>query len=213
VLDCWNCRVGSGGGPDLQPLKRQYRGLRLGRRRDPRERTSRAATRGGQAPQSRDQARSRAAGGLDRHRRTGSRRRATRTRMPPPARGRSAGFQLGPPQRRSGHRMDQCDDHACASVVGMRFRHDAAGLRADPPAWFAGAFLREWEAPWAGRFVSVTASTLPNILVSSFTSFTGCVCAGQLVFADIQWQSPRRTDGSELPPVSLDSYLSERRPG
>jgi hypothetical protein len=32
--------------------------------------------------------------------------------------------------------------------------------RVDPPAWFERAVLREWEAPYAGRFRSIAASGL-----------------------------------------------------
>jgi hypothetical protein len=45
-------------------------------------------------------------------------------------------------------------------LLGCRLDTTPPAVRADPPAWFERAVLREWEAPYAGRFVSVTASTL-----------------------------------------------------
>jgi Uncharacterised nucleotidyltransferase len=47
-------------------------------------------------------------------------------------------------------------------LLGCRLDTTPPAVRADPPAWFERAVLREWEAPYPGRFVSVTASTLAN---------------------------------------------------
>jgi Uncharacterised nucleotidyltransferase len=45
-------------------------------------------------------------------------------------------------------------------LLGCRLDTTPPAVRADPPAWFERAVLREWEAPYAGRFRSVTASAL-----------------------------------------------------
>ena len=45
-------------------------------------------------------------------------------------------------------------------LLGCRLDTTPPAVRADPPAWFERAVLREWEAPYAGRFRSITASAL-----------------------------------------------------
>ena len=45
-------------------------------------------------------------------------------------------------------------------LLGCRLDTTPPAVRADPPAWFERAVLREWEAPYAGRFRSVAASAL-----------------------------------------------------
>jgi hypothetical protein len=45
-------------------------------------------------------------------------------------------------------------------LLGCRLDTVPPALRVDPPPWFERAVLREWEAPYAGRFRSIAASGL-----------------------------------------------------
>ena len=45
-------------------------------------------------------------------------------------------------------------------LLGCRLDTAPPALRVDPPAWFERAVLREWEAPYPGRFRSIAASGL-----------------------------------------------------
>lgn len=45
-------------------------------------------------------------------------------------------------------------------LLGCRLDRVPQAVRIDPPCWFERAVLREWEAPYAGRFRSVAARSL-----------------------------------------------------